>query len=56
MKPRRKAIIFLLLSLVIGITAVVAGVSYYRSQCHGIDDCAAAAAESHERDRLNEPR
>ncbi len=28
----------------------------YRSKCHGIDDCAARAAEGHERDTPTEDR
>ena len=55
MKTRKKLSLILLVLLVI-VIAAVAGFSYYRSQCHGIDDCAAATAESHERDRLSEPR
>jgi hypothetical protein len=29
---------------------------YYKSRCHGIDDCAAQAAESRERDAPKEPQ
>jgi hypothetical protein len=47
--------IFLLL-LVVGIGAIAAGTWYYRSKCHGVDACAAAAAESHERDTPSEPQ
>jgi hypothetical protein len=47
--------VFLLLAVaVIGLSAV--GISYYRSQCHGVDACAAAEAESHERDTPSEPQ
>jgi len=48
--------IFLLVAVaVIGVLAVV-GTRYYLSQCHGMDACAAAAAESHERDTPKEPQ
>ena len=29
---------------------------YYKSKCHGMDECAAQAAESRERDTPREPR
>jgi hypothetical protein len=29
---------------------------YYNSRCHGVDECAAQAAEGHERDAPREPR
>ncbi|MBR1199398.1 hypothetical protein JQ620_24715 [Bradyrhizobium sp. AUGA SZCCT0274] len=29
---------------------------YYKSKCHGMDECAAQAAESRERDKPSEPR
>ena len=29
---------------------------YYTNQCHGMDECAAQAAESRERDTPREPR
>jgi uncharacterized protein (UPF0333 family) len=46
----------LLLLLVVVIGSVAAGTWYYRSKCHGMDACAAAEAESHERDRPSEPQ
>jgi uncharacterized membrane protein YpjA len=47
--------IFLLLAVVV-IGLIVTGTWYYRSQCHGVDACAAAEAESHERDKPSEPQ
>jgi hypothetical protein len=47
--------IFLVL-VVAGIGAIGAGTWYYRSKCHGMDACAAADAESHERDTPSEPQ
>ena len=47
--------VWLLLSVVV-IGLFVVGIRYYRSQCHGMDECAAAAAESHERDTPSEPQ
>ena len=47
--------IFLLLAVVV-IGLVSTGIWYYRSKCHGMDACAAAEAESHERDKPNEPQ
>jgi hypothetical protein len=47
--------IVLLVSVVI-VGAVVAGARYYFSRCHGMDACAAADAESHERDKPTEPQ
>ena len=47
---------WLLLLAVVVICAVTAGTWYYRSRCHGVDACAAAEAESHERDRPSEPQ
>jgi hypothetical protein len=29
---------------------------YYKGKCHGVDECAARAAEGHERDTPGEPR
>jgi hypothetical protein len=29
---------------------------YYKSKCHGVDECAAQSAEGHERDTPREPR
>jgi hypothetical protein len=52
--PNRRWIFLLL--LVVGIGAIAAGTWYYRSKCHGVDACAAAAAESHERDTPGEPQ
>ena len=43
-----------LLLFVFVMCAITAGTWYYRSKCWGIDSCAAAEAESHERDKPNE--
>ena len=52
--PKRNWIYLLALIL---ICAVAGGWYYnYRGKCHGMDDCAAQAAESKERDTPNEPR
>jgi hypothetical protein len=42
--------------LLVVIGSIIAGTLYYRSKCHGMDACAAAEADSHERDRPSEPR
>jgi hypothetical protein len=42
-----------LLAVVI-LCAAAAGTWVYRSKCHGMDACAAADAESHERDKPSE--
>jgi hypothetical protein len=34
--------------------SIAGGVWWYRSKCHGMDACAAAGAESHERDTPSE--
>jgi hypothetical protein len=47
--------VFLLFSVVV-ICSIAAGTWYYRSKCHGVDACAAANAESHERDTPGEPQ
>jgi len=47
--------IWLLVVLVI-VGAAAAGARYYFSKCHGMDACAAADAESHERDKPSEPQ
>lgn len=47
--------IFLLVILV-AVGAIAAGARYYLSKCHGVDACAAADAESHERDKPSEPQ
>jgi hypothetical protein len=52
---KRRWIFLLLFVAVIGVITVV-GVRYYLSQCHGMDACAAANAESHERDKPDEPQ
>ena len=45
-----------LLALVL-ICAIAGGwFYYYKSKCHGIDECAAQAAEGKERDAPSEPR
>jgi hypothetical protein len=46
----------LLLLAVVLIGAIAAGARYYLSRCHGMDACAAADAESHERDKPSEPQ
>jgi hypothetical protein len=47
--------ISLLIFLVIA-GSIVAGARSYYSKCHGVDACAAADAESHERDKPSEPQ
>ena len=47
---------WLLLLAVVMLAAVAAGTWYYRGRCHGVDACAAAEAESHERDRPDAPQ
>jgi len=47
---------WLLLFAVVVLCAVAAGTWVYRSKCHGVDACAAAEAESHERDTPPEPQ
>jgi hypothetical protein len=47
--------IFLLVIVVIG-GSIAAGTRYYLSKCHGMDACAAADAEGHERDKPSEPQ
>lgn len=53
MLNRRAGVLVLILVVA---CAIAAGVWYYQSKCHGMDACAAAGAESHERDRPSEPR
>jgi hypothetical protein len=50
MNSRLSAVLF----LVIIVGAIAAGTWYYRSRCWGMDACAAAEAESHERDKPSE--
>jgi hypothetical protein len=45
-----------LILLVVVVGSIAAGTWYYRSKCHGVDACAAADAESHERDTPSEPQ
>lgn len=52
MKRRLSVLIFL--ATIVG--AIAAGTWYYRSRCWGMDACAAAEAESHERDKPSEPQ
>jgi hypothetical protein len=52
MLNRRWAVFFLLLLVVL--CAIAAGTWYYQSKCWGMDACAAAEAESHERDKPSE--
>jgi hypothetical protein len=47
MLKRWSAVVLLILVVA---SAVAAGIWYHQSRCHGMDACAAAAAESHERD------
>ena len=47
--------IFLLVMIVI-LGAIAAGARSYFSKCHGMDACAAADAESHERDKPSDPQ
>ena len=51
---KRRWILLLLAVLAIG--GVAAGYRYYQSKCHGMDACAAADAEGHERDKPSEPQ
>ena len=52
--PKRSWIYVLALVLV---GAIAGGWYYnYRSKCHGMDECAAQAAEGKEREAPNEPR
>ena len=53
MKPFNRPWIFLLIAAVIA-CSVLAGARYYYSTCRGMDACAAAEAESHERDKPSE--
>jgi hypothetical protein len=48
--------IVLLVIAVIACGGIGMGARYYLSKCHGIDACAAADAESHERDKPSEPQ
>ncbi len=43
-----------LLLFVVVLCSIAAGIWYYRSKCWGMDQCAAAEAESHERDKPRE--
>jgi hypothetical protein len=52
---KRRWMIFLLVSVVI-VCSIFGGARYYLSKCHGMDACAAAEAESHERDKPTEPQ
>ena len=42
--------------MIVIVGSVAAGTRYYLSKCHGMDACAAADAESHERDKPSEPQ
>lgn len=55
MKPFNRPWIFLLIAAVMA-CSVLAGARYYYSTCRGMDACAAAEAESHERDKPSEPQ
>ena len=54
MSNRRWVIVGLVSVAIIG--SAVAGARYYFSKCHGLDACAAAEAESHEREKPSEPQ
>lgn len=54
-KMSKRRWIFLLIIVVI-VGSIAAGTRYYLSKCHGMDACAAADAESHERDKPSEPQ
>jgi len=45
-----------LLVVIVIVGSAAAGTRYYLSKCHGMDACAAADAESHERDKPSEPQ
>jgi hypothetical protein len=47
--------IFLLIAVIV-CGSIAVGARYYFSKCHGMDACAAADAESHERDKPSEPQ
>ena len=51
--PNRRWVLLLLLVV---ICSIAAGTWYYRSKCHGMDACAAADAESQEREKPGEPQ
>jgi hypothetical protein len=48
--------LFLLIAVVLACSIIGGARYYYSSRCHGVDACAAADAESHERDRPSEPQ
>ena len=54
MLKRWWVLLFVVVTVTVG--SITAGTLYYRSKCHGMDACAAAEAESHERDRPSEPQ
>ncbi len=51
---KRKWIWLLVVVAIVGGAAL--GARLYFSKCHGMDACAAADAESHERDKPSEPQ
>lgn len=51
MLNRRSGVLLFILFVV---CSIAAGTWYYQSKCHGMDACAAADAESHERDKPKE--
>jgi hypothetical protein len=55
MEPFNRRWVFLVITAVIA-CSILAGARYYYSRCHGMDACAAVEAESHERDKPNEPQ
>lgn len=54
MSKRRWIVLLAIAVIVCG--GIGLGARYYLSKCHGMDACAAADAESHERDKPNEPQ
>lgn len=50
----RRWLLFLATVLICFVAA--AGTWHYRSKCHGLEACAAAEAESHEREKPSEPQ
>jgi hypothetical protein len=53
---KRRWIFLLIMIMIVIVGAIAAGTRYYLSKCHGMDACAAADAESHERDKPSEPQ
>jgi hypothetical protein len=51
---KRRWIFLIVIVVIVG--SIAAGTRYYFSKCHGMDACAAADAEGHERDKPSEPQ